>query len=110
MSLVAESAETQPSLVGNYLRTEAARVLGMAPERIDITLPLSSYGFDSLMAVQLKNRIEADLGAVIPMIQFLQGKSVGELLPSVIEAVQTGPLAAASGEGPVAEHWEEGTL
>lgn len=110
LSLVAELAETQPSLVGNYLRTEAARVLGMAPERIDITLPLSSYGFNSLMAVQLKNRIEADLGAVIPMIQFLQGKSVGELLPSVIEAVQTGPLAAASGEGPVAEHWEEGTL
>jgi acyl transferase domain-containing protein len=110
LSRVAESADAQQPLVRAYLRSEAARVLGMAPERIDTTLPLSSYGFDSLMAVQLKSRIEADLATVMPMIQYLQGPSIEQLLLSVLKAVQTRTLVAVSGETADLGRWEAGTL
>jgi phthiocerol/phenolphthiocerol synthesis type-I polyketide synthase D len=92
-----------------YLRAEAARVLGLAPERLDTEMPLSAEGFDSLMAVQLKNRIEADTGAVVPMIQFLQGLSVEQLIVPVLEAAEAleGSVMTV---GAAAEMWEEGTL
>jgi acyl transferase domain-containing protein/acyl carrier protein len=92
-----------------YLRVEAARVLGLAPERLDTEMPLSAEGFDSLMAVQLKNRIEADTGAVVPMIQFLQGLSVEQLVVPVLEAGRAldGSVMTV---GAAAEMWEEGTL
>jgi acyl carrier protein len=84
-------------------------VLGLAPERLDTEMPLSAEGFDSLMAVQLKNRIEADTGAVVPMIQFLQGLSVEQLVVPVLEAGRAldGSVMTV---GAAAEMWEEGTL
>jgi acyl transferase domain-containing protein len=99
-----------PAEMARYLATEAARILGMSPERIDTGAPLSSYGFDSLMAVQLKNRIETDFGAVVPLIQFLQGASIDQMFPKVFEALQTAALVTATAEYERADSWEEGIL
>ncbi len=100
--------EHRTEFVAGYLRTEAARVLGVAPARFDITLPLSSYGLNSLMAVQLKNRVEADLGAVLPMVRFLNGPSIEELASTVVEAVRATRHAPMESIDAVA--WEDGTL
>jgi len=85
------------------LRRHAASVLGLAVERLDPMQPLSMYGLDSLMAVELKNRIERDWDVIIPMVQFLQGPSVSQLTNLVIEARP--PEAMPDGEV-----WEEGSL
>jgi NAD(P)-dependent dehydrogenase (short-subunit alcohol dehydrogenase family)/acyl carrier protein len=106
--LIEASSETWPVLITDYLRTEAARVLGADPERFDTASPLSAWGFDSLMAVQLKNRIETDLGVVVPMIDFLQGPSVEQLVPSVCAAVKSHSPAIQAAED--VEVWEEGSL
>jgi acyl transferase domain-containing protein/acyl carrier protein len=101
--------EARAGALQSYLHVEAARVLGFVPERLDTAAPLSSFGFDSLMAVQLKNRIEADIGAIVPMTQFLQGPSVQQLVYPVLEAAEAmdGAPAIAAGAG---EAWEEGFL
>jgi acyl carrier protein len=108
--LHALAAEERQGALLAYLHVEAARVLGFAPEQFDVAAPVSSFGFDSLMAVQLKNRIEADLGLVVAMIQFLQGLSVEELVPALAGAVggaSSAPVRAfTAGEEP----WEEGSL
>jgi NADPH:quinone reductase-like Zn-dependent oxidoreductase len=99
----------RPGMVETYLRAEAARVLGFRAERLDTALPLASFGFDSLMAVQLKNRIEIDLRAALPMTDFLQGSSVGQLAVTLLQMVDSsasGPDAAVVG----ADAWEEGSL
>ena len=104
-----ESAEeVRPELVGRDLRAEAARVLGLAAERLDTAAPLLSYGFDSLMAVQLKNRIEVDLFAVVPMVEFLQGPSIDQLVVTLLRTVDMS--AAAVNPAALAEAWEEGSL
>jgi acyl carrier protein len=100
----------RPGALLAYLHVEAARVLGFAPEQFDSAAPLSSFGFDSLMAVQLKNRIEADLGLAIAMIQFLQGLSVEELVPILASAVGEASSASARIVTASEEPWEEGTL
>ena len=96
-------------MVGSYLREQAARVLGMRLARFDDQLALSSYGFDLLMAVQLKNRIEADLGIVVPLIQFLQGPSVGELVPSICEELEMNSATPRS-QSVRSDVWEEGSV
>ena len=98
----------EPTEMARYLAAEAARILGMSPERIDTGVPLSSYGFDSLMAVQLKNRIETDFGAVVPLLQFLQGASIDQMFPKAFEAIQA--ASAVRVEHEKANSWEVGTL
>jgi acyl transferase domain-containing protein len=92
-----------------YLHAEVARVLGLLPERLDAEEPLSSFGFDSLMAVQLKNRIQVDTGSVVPMIQFLQDPSVEQLVPRIVEAMDLRKVGPAPATEP-AQAWEEGSL
>jgi acyl transferase domain-containing protein/acyl carrier protein len=108
-TIVEGSPEQRAAMVGGYLREQAARVLGMGISRFDDQLALSSYGFDSLMAVQLKNKIEADFGIIIPLIRFLHGPSVGELVPSICEELETNSIVQRSqNDGSVV--WEEGSV
>ena len=65
-------------MLESYVNEQVARVLGLSPSQLDIQQPLTNLGLDSLMAVELKNRISADLGVNVPMVKFLQGFSVAQ--------------------------------
>ncbi|HEY0993168.1 MAG TPA: amino acid adenylation domain-containing protein [Kofleriaceae bacterium] len=78
-ALLAQSPEEQTAALTAYLRRELARVLRLPEARIDIAQPLNRLGLDSLMAVELKNGIEADLGVMVPVVRFLQGPSIAQL-------------------------------
>jgi NAD(P)-dependent dehydrogenase (short-subunit alcohol dehydrogenase family)/acyl carrier protein len=49
-----------------YLRAELARVVRIAPARIEDEAPLSRLGLDSLMGLELRRRLEATLGITLP--------------------------------------------
>jgi acyl transferase domain-containing protein/NAD(P)-dependent dehydrogenase (short-subunit alcohol dehydrogenase family)/acyl carrier protein len=76
--LNADAAERQ-QLLEEYLRDAGGRVLGLATSKLDVQQPLNRMGIDSLMAVELKNRIEADLAVEIPVLKFLEGASLSQL-------------------------------
>jgi acyl carrier protein len=48
---------------------------------------LNWLGIDSLMAVELKNRVNADLGTSVSTVTFLQGLPFGQLIGQIEEAV-----------------------
>jgi hypothetical protein len=60
------------------------------------------------MAVQLRSRVETDLGVVLPIIEFLRGASVDELASAVLEATQRNDQPRANADNEVS--WELGTL
>jgi acyl transferase domain-containing protein/acyl-CoA synthetase (AMP-forming)/AMP-acid ligase II/acyl carrier protein len=72
------------SIVEGQLREQAARVLRLASTALDVEQPLNNVGIDSLMAIELKNRIETDLGVTVPMVKFLEGPSVRDLAGFVV--------------------------
>jgi phthiocerol/phenolphthiocerol synthesis type-I polyketide synthase D len=73
-----------------------ARVLGLSASKLDLQQPLSNLGLDSLMAVELRNRIASDLGIKVPVVKFLQGFSVDEAVTQVLDQL------AAEGSSPSA--------
>jgi hypothetical protein len=42
-------------------------------------------GLDSLLAVQLKHRLENDLGIVLPVAKLLEGADIGELTTFILD-------------------------
>jgi myxalamid-type polyketide synthase MxaD len=82
--LAAEPAERR-QLLQSYLSEQVARVLGLSPSKLDVQQPLSNLGLDSLMAVELKNRIAIDLKVNVPVVKFLQGFSVDQAVTQVLD-------------------------
>jgi acyl transferase domain-containing protein/acyl carrier protein len=76
------------ALVEEYLAAMAAHVLGFPAADLDRDQPLSSFGLDSLMAVELKNGIETELGVVVPMVSFLEGRTTVELGAQVVSLLE----------------------
>ncbi|GAB1543388.1 hypothetical protein NUACC21_60620 [Scytonema sp. NUACC21] len=87
--LIAAEPEKQQRLLESYLSKQVAGVLGLTVSQLDVHQPLNKLGLDSLMAVELKNRIENDLGVVVSVVSFLQGPSVTKLTTQLLEQIAT---------------------
>lgn len=100
--LAAEPAQ-RLQLIQSHLTELVARVLGLPGSKLDIEQPLSNLGLDSLMAVELKNRIAVDLGVNVPMVTFLSGPSVAQAASQLLHLLtsetpgSSAPLASANG-------------
>jgi len=100
-ALLAAEPPERRQLLQSYLSEQVARVLGLSPSKLDIQQPLNHLGLDSLMAVELKNRIAVDLKVNVPVVKFLQGFSVDQAVTQVLDqltaeaANPTTPLAPA---------------
>ncbi|MET9565792.1 type I polyketide synthase [Streptomyces tauricus] len=71
------SAHTTPdSELLDFLKQEVAVVMGLRAERVNVSRPLNRLGMDSLMAVELRNRIERRYQIKLPMVQLLKDGTV----------------------------------
>ena len=86
-ALLQGDASARARLLTKYLREQAARVLEIATPDLDVHKPLTSLGLDSLMSIDLRNRVETEIGIVIPIVSLLQGPSIEGLVTELIEAL-----------------------
>lgn len=76
------SRKARASIVVDALKSRLARALGVEAGDVDSHRGLSDYGVDSLMAVELRNWIRRDFGAVVSVFEIMSGSTidgVGEL-------------------------------
>ncbi|MER5555528.1 SDR family NAD(P)-dependent oxidoreductase [Streptomyces sp. NPDC002793] len=71
-------------ILAGYLRDRAARTLGVPADRIALSAPLSDYGMDSILVLQLTNALREDLGEVSSTLLF-DAESIEELADHFVE-------------------------
>ncbi len=64
--MAVEDGKERVTLILSYLQNITAQVLRLSPEDVDVNQPLGSFGLDSLMALELRNRLQAATGLTLP--------------------------------------------
>jgi acyl carrier protein len=76
--LQAESSKRE-ELLRNYLHGIVARRLGVSISAFGIDDTFISLGLDSLMTLEIKNRIVDDLRLTIPPVKFIENPTIAQL-------------------------------
>jgi acyl-CoA synthetase (AMP-forming)/AMP-acid ligase II/acyl carrier protein len=83
-SFIEEALQALPpngrrDLLENYVQKQVARLLKIPTNRLANDRPLSTFGLDSLNAIEIKNLLEQELRVTIPLRQILETASVRDL-------------------------------
>jgi hypothetical protein len=77
MQLASAPTSDRLGVVTDQVRTIVAAVLRCAVDRLDLESALSTAGLDSLLAAEVRNRIQLGLGVRVPMLAILRGTTAG---------------------------------
>lgn len=86
--LQAVSPEERPAILAIHLRKMIGKVLELPPGKLELDQSLTDVGLDSLMAMELIVRMENDLEISIPVVRFLGGPSIDQMVPWLLEEMQ----------------------
>ncbi len=96
--LRAAPAPARIGMLREHLTARVARILRLEPARVDAEAPLKSLGLDSLMTLELRNRLEADCGLRLSATLVWNYPTIVALAGHIAEALGLGsePAAAAA--------------
>ena len=78
-------AEDKLDLLEQYFARQLGIILSLPAESLDPAEPLAAFGLDSLMAIELKNSIEARLDVSIPISKFINDPTLASLAEAVTQ-------------------------
>src|SRR6185436_16518918 len=96
-----------------WLRQTFARLARVASEGIDPDQPLGRFGLDSLIAVELKAAVEAELGADLPVAEVLDGLTLADVARRIMSSMGAGspsPGGGWEGDGVHPLSWNQRSL
>jgi len=108
--------EEQRALLQDFLADQVVKVLALGSgHAVDRQRSLMDLGMDSLMAMELRNRLQTATRLTVAVADLLQGPSIRELadqlLGQLATAAPAGPPKTPPAAGTASEPaWEEGTL
>ena len=91
--VAATAVEARPPLIEQFISEQLSRVLRIDLNELDLHQSLGNLGIDSLMAVELRNHVQASLGIVIPVAQLLQDPSISQLAEGILQQLNDAPVA-----------------
>jgi myxalamid-type polyketide synthase MxaB len=94
-------------VVADFLARQLAEIMGLESGSLDRERPLNTLGLDSLMALELKNKIERRLKIVVPLARFMEGPSLTALSEMVALDLLVPDAPAAREESPPMEDGRE---
>jgi short-subunit dehydrogenase/acyl carrier protein len=85
-AITPEASQTE---ISTYLQTQVAHVLRLKSTEVDKQQPLNRIGVDSLMAVELRNRVRNHLNIDVPIVTFLEGITIEQLATQITKDNKT---------------------
>ncbi len=80
-----------------------ARVLQLESAQFSTQEALTNLGMDSMMAIEVKNRIGVSMKVDISVLELLQGVTVTQLAERILAALQFAAATPATGDGGIVE-------
>lgn len=96
--LSAAPAGDRAGIITAHLQDMAARVLQLDPAAFGEEDSMTSLGMDSMMAIEVKHRIEAALKVDISVLELLQGATIGGLAARILSGLQIDEAGSGSEE------------
>jgi acyl transferase domain-containing protein/acyl carrier protein len=91
-------------LLTEEMRRLVGGVLRLAPGQVPADVPFTELGVDSLMAIEIKNRLQRQAGVDVPLTDLLRGPTAGGLAAALLPRAKAAALAhGAPASGPVEE-------
>jgi amino acid adenylation domain-containing protein len=84
------AAPDRVAAAAEVVRSELARVLRLAPDKLGTDQPLSMLGLDSIMAVDVRNRLRTITGIDIPLVALLDTGGVGSIAQQLAQEISGG--------------------
>lgn len=97
--LAAEPAARQ-QLLASCLCEQVAKVLGTSPSKLDSERPLTTLGLDSLMAVELSNRLKNEFGVDIPTMKLMDDASIARIAELSLEQLALASIISSEVPSP----------
>jgi len=82
--ILGQSAEMMKEHLQGFFVAQLSEIMGIDPEDIDPQSTLTSLGMDSLMAIELGNKMQSALQIELPMSVYLEGPTVEKLADYVV--------------------------
>ncbi|MFE7608621.1 SDR family NAD(P)-dependent oxidoreductase [Streptomyces celluloflavus] len=106
--LAVEPGRRRRTLLVQHCRAEAGRVLRLEAAKVDPTAPLTQMGFDSLLSLELRKRLESTLRIELPATITWRYPTIDVLVPFLAERMDIAleaeaahpPAGAAAAEPP----------
>ena len=72
-------------MVAELIAQSVAAVMRLPVSEVDLATPLRTVGFDSLMALEIRNRLQDRAGVTVPLVTLIEGPSIGDLAALMLE-------------------------
>jgi acyl carrier protein len=94
--LQTSSPDERQSILTTYVATHVAKAVGLpSADTIGPDQRFTDLGIDSLIAIELRNRIQSNLGVVIPLQNFTGATSLAQLVSMLVEQLTLASVATA---------------
>lgn len=88
--------DQQRRLIENWVTESVVAVLGLESASLDVNLPLASMGMDSMIAVEIRNRLVRQTGLTLPANTLFDYPTVSMLQAYIAKRLQNGAQSTVS--------------
>jgi aryl carrier-like protein len=92
--ILAAKPEVRQQVLASLLCEQVARVLGAATSELDTEQPLTSFGLDSIMAVEMSHWIGNELKMDLPTMALIQTPNLSQLAAQILNQLDARSTAA----------------